>query len=115
MSALLRLLPLRRGRTMVLLGSGVLPAEALAGRGAMAAARPGNGATRAVVPGANGATRAVVPGANGVAVAGDLLRDGGTGTVGLVGSVAAGGKTGVDAAVEVGVRRGRGLRRAWGR
>ena len=104
MLALLHLLPLRRGRTVVLRGSGVRPARVLTGRDAMAADRPGNGAMRAVAPGANG-----------VAVAGDLLRDGGTRTAGLVGNGAAGGKMGGGAAVEVGVRRGRGLRRAWGR
>ena len=103
-SVLLHLLPLRRGRTVVLRGSGVLPLRGLTGRGAMAADRPGNGATRAVVPGANG-----------VAVAGDLLRGGATGTVGLVGSEAAGGTMEGGAAVGVGVRRGHGLRRAWER
>ena len=103
-SALLRLLPLRRGRTMVLLGSGVLPAEVLAGRGAMAADRPGSSATGAAVLPADGAMGRV-----------GLLACGATGMMGLHGSGAAEGKTGVGAAVEVGVRRGRGLRRAWGR
>ena len=104
MSAPLRLLPLRRGRTMVLPGSGVLPAEVLAGRGAMAADRPGSSATGAAVLPADGAMGRV-----------GLLACGATGMMGLHGSGAAEGKTGVGAAVEVGVRRGRGLRRAWGR
>lgn len=99
--ALLRLLPLRRGRTVALLGSGVLPAEVLAGRGAMAAARPGNGATGAAVLPADGA----MGGAG-------LLAGVAMGMMGLLGSGAVGGKMGVGAA---GVHRGRGLRRAWGR
>lgn len=83
MSAPLRLLPLRRSRAMVLLGSGApLVADLLA----------------------NAAMGAV-----------DLLADGATGMMGLLGSGAAGGKMGVGAAVGENVRRGRGLRRAWGR
>ena len=96
-SATLRLLPLRRGRTTGLLGSGETAA-------ALSASSATVVEVRLSVNGVNGAIGAAVPCGNAAMAAADL-----------VGSGAAGGKMGVGAAGGANVRRGRGQRRAWGR
>ena len=96
-SATLRLLPLCRGQTTGLLGT----SETVA---ALSASSATVVEVRLSANGANGAIGVAVPCGNAAMEAADLL-----------GSGAAGGKMGDGAAAGENVRRGRGLRRAWGR
>ena len=99
-SATLRLLPLCRGQTTGLLGTSETVAALSASSATVVEVRlSANGAN-----GANGAIGVAVPCGNAAMEAADLL-----------GSGAAGGKMGDGAAGGANVRRGRGLRRAWGR